>query len=173
MQNRNPKIKRIALMGMLFAAAIALSFLESLLPALPFLPPGVKLGLSNIVTMYAVFVLGPKAGYSVAVMKSLFVFLTRSLIAASMSLAGGLVSVTVMLLLSRLPSVRTAYLLLSVFGAISHNLGQLIVARFVVGSGKVILSYLPLLVISGAVMGVVTGLVLKVVMPHIQKLQQQ
>ncbi len=50
-QNRNQKVKRLALMGLLFALAMALSFLESLLPALPMLPPGIRLGLSNIITM--------------------------------------------------------------------------------------------------------------------------
>ena len=63
-QNRNCKVKRLALMGLLFALAMALSFLESLLPALPMLPPGIRLGLSNIVTMYALFVLGPVSGYT-------------------------------------------------------------------------------------------------------------
>ena len=54
--------KEAALMGMLFAMAMALSFAESLLPVLPMLPPGFKLGLSNIVTMYALFVLGTRKG---------------------------------------------------------------------------------------------------------------
>ena len=76
-QNRNRKVKRLALMGLLFALAMALSFLEALLPALPMLPPGIRLGLSNIVTMYALFVLGPVSGYTIAVLKSLFVLLTR------------------------------------------------------------------------------------------------
>ena len=76
-QNRNRKVKRLALMGLLFALAMALSFLESLLPALPMLPPGIRLGLSNIVTMYALFALGPVSGYTIAVLKSLFVLLTR------------------------------------------------------------------------------------------------
>ena len=71
-QNRNQKVKRLALMGLLFALAMALSFLESLLPALPMLPPGIRLGLSNIITMYALFVLGPASGYTIAVLKSLF-----------------------------------------------------------------------------------------------------
>ena len=105
-QNRNQKVKRLALMGLLFALAMALSFLESLLPALPMLPPGIRLGLSNIITMYALFVLGPASGYTIAVLKSLFVLLTRGAVAAAMSAAGGIVSVTVMLLLSRLPGVK-------------------------------------------------------------------
>ena len=105
-QNRNQKVKRLALMGLLFALAMALSFLESLLPALPMLPPGIRLGLSNIITMYALFVLGPVSGYTIAVLKSLFVLLTRGAVAAAMSAAGGIVSVTAKLLLSRLPGVK-------------------------------------------------------------------
>ena len=89
-QNRNCKVKRLALMGLLFALAMALSFLESLLPALPMLPPGIRLGLSNIVTMYALFVLGPVSGYTIAVLKSLFVLLTRGAVAAAMSASGGI-----------------------------------------------------------------------------------
>lgn len=97
-------------MGLLFALAMALSFLESLLPALPMLPPGIRLGLSNIVTMYALFVLGPVSGYTIAVLKSLFVLLTRGAVAAAMSASGGIASVTVMLLLSLLPGIRRQYL---------------------------------------------------------------
>ena len=89
-QNRNCKVKRLALMGLLFALAMALSFLESLLPALPMLPPGIRLGLSNIVTMYALFVLGPVSGYTIAVLKSLFVLLTRGAVAAALSASGGI-----------------------------------------------------------------------------------
>ena len=66
-QIRNCKVKRFALMGLLFALAMALSFLESLLPALPMLPPGIRLGLSNIVTMYALFALVGVAGASINV----------------------------------------------------------------------------------------------------------
>ena len=122
-QNRNCKVKRLALMGLLFALAMALSFLESLLPALPMLPPGIRLGLSNIVTMYALFALGPVSGYTIAVLKSLFVLLTRGAVAAAMSASGGIASVTVMLLLSLLPGIRRQYLLLSVFGGAAHNVG--------------------------------------------------
>ena len=141
-QNRNCKVKRLALMGLLFALAMALSFLESLLPALPMLPPGIRLGLSNIVTMYALFALGPVSGYTIAVLKSLFVLLTRGAVAAAMSASGGIASVTVMLLLSLLPGIRRQYLLLSVFGGAAHNVGQLIAARFII-SNQYVWYYLP------------------------------
>ena len=163
-QNRNCKVKRLALMGLLFALAMALSFLESLLPALPMLPPGIRLGLSNIVTMYALFVLGPVSGYTIAVLKSLFVLLTRGAVAAAMSASGGIASVTVMLLL-----IRRQYLLLSVFGGAAHNVGQLIAARFII-SNQYVWYYLPVLLAAGLLMGAITGMALRVVMPYLDRL---
>ena len=168
-QNRNCKVKRLALMGLLFALAMALSFLESLLPALPMLPPGIRLGLSNIVTMYALFVLGPVSGYTIAVLKSLFVLLTRGAVAAAMSASGGIASVTVMLLLSLLPGIRRQYLLLSVFGGAAHNMGQLIAARFII-SNQYVWYYLPALLAAGLLMGAITGMALRVVMPYLDRL---
>ncbi len=170
MQNRNRKVKSLALMGLLFAVAMALSFLESLLPALPMLPPGIRLGLSNIVTMYVLFVLGPGKGYVIAMLKSLFVLLTRGAVAFAMSFAGGMASVTVMMLLSLLPQMKKQYLLLSIFGGVLHNCGQLVVARFIIGNHYV-WGYLPILLIAGVLMGTITGLVLRVVLPHINRLQ--
>ena len=151
-QNRNCKVKRLALMGLLFALAMALSFLESLLPALPMLPPGIRLGLSNIVTMYALFVLLP-----------------RGAVAAAMSASGGIASVTVMLLLSLLPGIRRQYLLLSVFGGTAHNVGQLIAARFII-SNQYVWYYLPVLLAAGLLMGAITGMALRVVMPYLDRL---
>lgn len=168
-QNRNCKVKRLALMGLLFALAMALSFLESLLPALPMLPPGIRLGLSNIVTMYALFALGPISGYTIAVLKSLFVLLTRGAVAAAMSASGGIASVTVMLLLSLLPGIRRQYLLLSVFGGAAHNVGQLIAAQFII-SNQYVWYYLPVLLAAGLLMGAITGMALRVVMPYLDRL---
>lgn len=156
-------------MGMLFAMAMALSFAESLLPVLPMLPPGFKLGLSNIVTMYTLFVLGTRKGFAIAVMKSFFVLLTRAPVAAFMSLCGGLLSVLCMALCSRVKWLERDYMLLSVIGALAHNFGQLLAS--VAYTSTVMFYYLPVLVVSGVVMGIITGAVLKVVMPYINKLR--
>ena len=168
-QNRNRKVKRLALMGLLFALAMALSFLESLLPALPMLPPGIRLGLSNIVTMYALFVLGPVSGYTIAILKALFVLLTRGAVAAAMSAAGGVFSVTVMLLLSLLPGIKEQYLLLSVFGGAAHNIGQLVMARFIINN-QYVWYYFPVLLVAGLLMGAITGMALRVVLPYLNRL---
>lgn len=168
-QNRSRKVKRLALMGLLFALAMALSFLESLLPALPMLPPGIRLGLSNIVTMYALFVLGPVSGYTIAMLKALFVLLTRGAVAAAMSAAGGVFSVTVMLLLSLLPGIKEQYLLLSVFGGAAHNIGQLVMARFIINN-QYVWYYFPVLLAAGLLMGAITGMALRVVLPYLNRL---
>lgn len=168
-QNRSRKVKRLALMGLLFALAMALSFLESLLPALPMLPPGIRLGLSNIVTMYALFVLGPVSGYTIAVLKALFVLLTRGAVAAAMSAAGGVFSVTIMLLLSLLPGIKEQYLLLSVFGGAAHNIGQLVMARFIINN-QYVWYYFPVLLVAGLLMGAITGMALRVVLPYLNRL---
>ena len=164
---RMTAVQRTALLGLLCALAVALSFLEGLLPVLPV--PGAKLGLSNIVTMYALFVLGPVSGYTIAVLKSLFVLLTRGAVAAAMSASGGVASVTVMLLLSLLPGIRRQYLLLSVFGGAAHNVGQLIAARFII-SNQYVWYYLPVLLAAGLLMGAITGMALRVVMPYLDRL---
>ncbi len=168
-QNRSRKVKGLALMGLLFALAMALSFLESLLPALPMLPPGIRLGLSNIVTMYALFVLGPVSGFTIAVLKALFVLLTRGAVAAAMSAAGGVFSVTIMLLLSLLPGIKEQYLLLSVFGGAAHNIGQLVMARFIINN-QYVWYYFPVLLAAGLLMGAITGMALRVVLPYLNRL---
>ena len=168
-QNRSRKVKRLALMGLLFALAMALSFLESLLPALPMLPPGIRVGLSNIVTMYALFVLGPVSGYTIAILKALFVLLTRGAVAAAMSAAGGAFSVTIMLLLSLLPGIKEQYLLLSVFGGAAHNIGQLVMARFIINN-QYVWYYFPVLLAAGLLMGAITGMALRVVLPYLNRL---
>ena len=96
-QNRRSyeKTRRIALSGLLFALAMALSFIEGTL-TIPGLLPGMKLGLANIVVMYALFFMGPKQALVLDVLKALFVFLVSGFTAGFLSLCGGLLSLLVM-----------------------------------------------------------------------------
>ena len=101
------KAGRVALGGMLAALALAFSFLEGLLPPLPGMPPGARLGLSNIVTMYAAGSLGLPWGLGLALVKGGFALLTRGLAAGTMSLCGGLASTGCMwLLLKKIKLLR-------------------------------------------------------------------
>lgn len=159
---------KLALLGILSAQALALSFLENLLPALPFLPPGVKLGLSNVVTMFCAGTMGFSSAVSVTVIKALFNLATRGATAFFMSLCGGLFSTVSMCLMIKLVKDKSGYIGVAVVSSISHNLAQLIVSVIITKTVSMF-NYAPVLLISGIVMGIVTGLILKVVMPLLLK----
>ena len=93
------KTQSMVLAAMIFAVALVLSLVENMMPPLPIAVPGVKCGLSNIAVMDALFFLGKKQAYLIAILKGGFVFITRGIIAGALSLSGGILSITVMLLL--------------------------------------------------------------------------
>ena len=155
-------------MGLMFAVAMALSFIEQSIPVIAPVP-GIKLGLSNIITMFCLFALGVTPGLTIAVMKSIFTLLTRGPISALMSLSGGLCSVLIMILAIKAKKLDLSYIMISVCGAVSHNIGQIIVARQLIGTNFVYY-YIPVLIISGVVVGIVTGMVVKVIMPHLKRI---
>lgn len=159
--------KQIAALGILFGVAIALSFLESLVPSVLVAAPGIKLGLSNVVTMYCLFYLGRGQAWIIAVLKSVFVLLFRGVTASLLSLSGGICSLLIMIALMA-TSKKASYGLVSVVGAIFHNLGQLWIASVLLSS--VVFSYLPVLIVSGIIMGLITGKLLKIVLPVLHKL---
>ena len=158
--------RRIALLGILGAQAIALSFLESLLPPLPFLPPGGKAGFSNIITMYTAARIGLREALAVSLMKSIFVLLTRGATAFVMSLLGGLLSVLVMAGLLR--TGKLGYIGVGVSGAVTHNLAQLCVAVWMTGTAAITI-YFPVLMIFSLASGAITGLLLYCLLPAFQR----
>lgn len=162
--------RRTASMGLLLALALVLNMVEGMLPALPAMPPGVRLGLSNIVVLYCVLYLGRKDAFVIAVLKSGFVFLTRGFSAGFISLCGGLLSVAVMALTAR--SEKMSILMKSVCGALAHNLGQLIAAAVYLQS-LYTFYYAPVLALSGILMGSVTALLTRTVLPALRRISRR
>lgn len=160
---------RTAFTGLLAALALALSFLEGLLPPLPMLPPGAKLGLSNIVTMYAAGSVGLPCALFLAVLKGGFAFLGRGLTAGAMSLSGGVASTLLMWALLR--GTRVSLMVVGVGGALTHNAAQLLVAWAI--TSQAVVFYIPALVVFGVLTGLLTGLMLKLSLPPLQKLAQK
>lgn len=158
------KTQQMVLTALLFAVALVLAVVENMLPPLPVAVPGVKFGLSNIAVMYALFFLGKRQAYPIGILKSLFVFITRGGIAGLLSLFGGILSITVMVLLMTLFHERITYLVISIFGAVFHNAGQFIVIA-IIYTGMNIWAYLPVLLISGLAAGMVTATLLRFIMP--------
>lgn len=149
------KLKRLTRAAVLTAVALIIFIVELQIPSVVPIP-GVKLGLSNIVTVFSMFLLGPAdtAGILLAriLLGSMFSGQPVSLI---YSLAGGVMCYLVMLVMRRLVTVKQIWVC-SVISAIAHNIGQITAAVIVTGTTALVV-YLPVLMISGIVSGLFTG----------------
>jgi heptaprenyl diphosphate synthase len=169
--NISPQTRAIAFNGLLAALALVLTAVESMMPPLPLMPPGAKLGLSNIVTMYAAGAVGLWPALCIAVVKGLFAGLTRGVTAMMMSLSGGMLSTFVMWLLLRMKKRPFGLVGLGVSGALAHNAAQLLVAALL--TTPAVVYYIPWLIIFGVLAGILTGMVLNVIMPLLDKLNDR
>lgn len=156
MQPRAKGTGRLVRLALLTAIALTIFMAEAQLP--PLVPiQGVKLGLANIVTVYAVFVLGPGDALMILCAR---VFLGAVFSGQMMTLlysaGGGLLAWAAMALLSRLFTAKELWLV-SPAAAVFHNLGQLLVAAGVMKTWAV-MAFLPWLMLSGVVTGLFTGL---------------
>ena len=150
------KTKRLTRDAMLAGAALIIFIVEAQLPPLTSIP-GIKMGLANIITVYAVFALGPAdAALILAARVLLGAMFAGGLSALMYSAAGGLACLLVMLALRRALSMKQIWVA-SVIGAAAHNAGQIAVAVAVTGTVG-LAAYLPVLLMSGMIAGLFTGL---------------
>lgn len=167
--NINPKLQKLALTAVLSAQAIFLSFIESLIPVSQVLPPGAKIGLANIVTMFAVLSGGFVSALIVTLMKSLFILIISGPMAFMMSISGGLISLLIMILIFKLPNKPFGIIGISVIAAVSHNFAQLAVSIMITKTKALFFAYSPALLLFGIIAGVLTGLLLHFSLPLLKK----
>jgi heptaprenyl diphosphate synthase len=160
MEKRKITARDVAALALMLSMIFVFSAIESMLPPLPF---HMRFGLSNVVTMYALFFIGGRQAFALAAMKSLFVLVTRGPVAGALSFSGGVLSLLVIAILASLWQ-DASYFLLSVAGALTHNLAQLGVASFLVSTNLMVI-YLPVMIAAGIPAGSLTALLLRVVMP--------
>ncbi|HIY20657.1 MAG TPA: Gx transporter family protein [Candidatus Flavonifractor merdigallinarum] len=143
---------------MLTALALALSVAEGLFPLTILFPlPGLRLGLANLVTVYALYALSGREALLILLARCLLGALVGgNLTALAFSLTGGLLALGTMALLRRIPAL--SLLGVSVGGAAAHNTGQILAAMAVLGNQAPLL-YLPPLLLCSIVTGGVTGAV--------------
>ena len=160
-------LRKITTAAMLVAVALMIYIIEAQIPPV-FTVPGIKLGLSNVVTLAAMVMLGRKEAGAVLLSRILLAGIFSGQASAFIySIAGGFCCYIVMCaLISALPS-RQLWVV-SAFGAIAHNIGQLAVATVLVGSTGV-LWYAPALIAAGVLAGVFTGLVAQFVVARLGK----
>lgn len=165
----SPAVRNMTVSAMLFAVSLVLSALESVLPPIPVPVPGIRLGLSNIPVMYALFFSKKRQAFAIGVLKAVFVGITRGVTAGLLSFSGGMLSLAAMTLLIMIFRGRISYTVLSIFGAVFHNIGQL-TAVSLLYTTIYIWVYLPVLFLFGTAAGIVTAVLLKFVLPALKKL---
>lgn len=149
-------IRTLTKMALLTAAALILGYIDSLIPLVPSVP-GIKLGLSNLVLLYAIFYMRPHETALLMLLKvGLSSLLFGSAIGALYAISGGVLSVAGMLLLHRIKGISP--IPVSMIGGILHILGQCVIGSVLI-SFRFILFYAPWLLISGTVTGLLLGLV--------------
>jgi len=162
--------KRLTLLSLLTAMALALYVLESLLPPLTAIP-GVKPGLSNVMTLVTMALLGPTDAFAVLLARvALGSLVTGQISAIGYSLAGGVPAYLLLLALYRRFPPKQLWVL-SVLCAVVHNLGQIALAVLVTGTAAIVW-YLPVLLISGILAGAFTGVLAQLVLERLSKIRR-
>ena len=150
------KTKKLALMAMLTAASLIIFVIEAQIPA-PVPVPGVKLGLANVITLVAMLLLGRReAGLILFVRIAMGSVFAGGVSGFIFSICGGVLAYAVMCLTVRAFPLKMLWVV-SVLGAVAHNIGQLIAAVAITKTAA-LLVYAPVLLASGIVTGVFTGL---------------
>lgn len=159
---------------MLSALALVLSFLESLIPFQPGLP-GIKLGLANLVIVFALYRMNVHSALLINTVRILLAGLLFSglfgLLYSAAGAAASLAAMTLLLQINRKREQVGKSILFSIFGVsmtggVFHNLGQLLVAILFLSSLNLIY-YLPVMIISGIVMGLINGMIARLLLQKI------
>ncbi len=156
MATRKPifSVREIALYGVMVGLALVLGYVESMFP-IPFAPPGVKLGLGNVVVLFALYVMGWKAALFMMIVKviaSSILFGNPTIF--MYSAAGGVLSYLAMVAAHKLG--KLSVIGVSVSGSVFHIVGQLIVVSIILNY-MVAVASAPLLLVSSVIAGVITG----------------
>lgn len=165
-----PKTKKLSLMAMLTAASLIVFVIEAQIPA-PVPVPGVKLGLANVITLIAMLLLGRReAGLILAVRIVMGSVFAGGVSAFLFSISGGVLAYAVMCItVTRFP--RRMLWVVSALAAVAHNLGQLL-AAIAVTKTAALMVYAPVLLASGIITGVFTGLVAMYLVRRLDKTRQ-
>ncbi len=167
MSSKTNKVGELTLISLFIAMALVLSYVENLIPIRLVLAfPGIKLGLANIITLLAIGRLRLESIYLMVVvriaMASIFI---GSIMSFWYSIAGGLLSLTIMLIAFMLLGKKVSMIGISALGGIFHNVGQLIVLGFITKSVNIPLVISPKLILAGLITGIFMGYVAHFISP--------
>ena len=159
--------KKLTQLALLTAISLSIFLVELQIPN-PFPLPAMKLGLANIITIYAIY--RYSAGEASLILFTRIILggiFSGNLMAIGYSLSGGILCLIGSMFISRILPIKYIWLT-SICGAILHNIGQLIVATILTKTLGII-AYLPLLIISGAIAGLCTGICAKILLNRLER----
>ncbi len=161
------KTKKTAVCGVLAGLAFALSYIEMLLPSIGIV--GAKLGLANLAVLVAMYLFSWREAAAVSGVRILLSwFLFGSFTGFIYSLAGGALSLLIMAIIKK--TDRFSPVGVSIAGGVSHNLGQILAAFLLLGSG--VIGYLPLLIILGAISGAIIGIAASLIIKALRRTEK-
>ena len=152
---REQRVKKVANYGVLVTLALVASYVETLIP-ISLGVPGAKIGLANLITIVALFLMGWKDAFAISIIRIVLAgFLFGNLFAIFYGLAGAILSLLIMMLLKKLEFGTVA---VSCAGGVAHNIGQISFAALLVENSR-LFYYLPVLLIAGVLAGIVIGII--------------
>ena len=165
-EKKTTDVKMIAACALFTAIAMIFSYIESFLP-IPFPVPGFRLGFANIAILAVLYLYGIKEAFIVNIIRIvLSSILFGNINSFFFSIAGGMISLAVMVLMKK--TDKLSVIAVSAIGGIVHNIVQVIIAVWVLGS--LAIAYLiPLFIIIGVVTGIVCGIVAGIFLKHVKK----
>ena len=162
------KTKKVATLGLCIALSMVLSFIEHQIPPLVAVP-GVKVGLPNLVMVFMLYKIGWKETAIVSIVRVVLVsMIFGSVVSMAYGLAGATLSLIGMILLKKTKLFST--ITVSVVGGVLHNAGQIAIACIIMETGLLVY-YLPVLLISGTIAGVVIGFVAGLLVKKLEKVK--
>lgn len=151
------RLKKLIFLSLLVSIGLVLGIVESMMPV-PFIVPGAKLGLSNMVILITLVLFGFKEAMIVGILKSIiFTLVVGSVSSLFYSLSGSLLSCLTMYIIYRNFSKVFSLIGVSIFGAVAHNFAQVTVASVMMNNIRVF-SYLPILLLTSLFTGYFVGL---------------
>lgn len=163
------KIQKLTFISVLVAQALILYLVERMLP-IPFIAPGAKLGLSNIITVVCLYFFSLKDTFTVVILRIILSTLFGGSLSSFLySISGGLLSLLAMYIIKRVGKDYISIIGVSITGSFFHNLGQIFMAALVIHNINIIV-YLPVLAIAGMATGFFVGVTARYLMVYVKKL---
>lgn len=168
-KNSSINLRKMIFIALLVSMSLVLHIVEGMIPV-PFITPGAKLGLANIITVIALYTLSDKEAFLVLFLRILLSVMFGGSISRLMySLSGGVLSYVTMVITKRIFKGKVSIIGVSCVGAVFHNVGQLLAAAFIVKTMNVML-YLPVMSIAGIGTGIFVGITGEFAVKHLKKI---